>query len=98
MLPRAIGRVVEAARKRAELSLAQLAEATSLDQALIVEVEAGSRLVSTSKLDRIASVLGLDAFALRDGQDVQQGLVVLPRHAARPDFRQEDLAVFRQAL
>lgn len=98
MLAHDIGRVVEAARKRLELSLEELAASTMLDAALLGSIERGERLVSTAKLDRIASALGIDAFALYGGRDVEQTLVVLPRYAARSDFQHEDLPVLRRAL
>jgi transcriptional regulator with XRE-family HTH domain len=98
MLARDIGRAVETARKRVGVSLEELADSTSLDAALLGSVERGERLVSTAKLDRIASVLGIDAFALYGGRDVERALVALPRHAARADFQHADLPVLRRAL
>ena len=98
MLAHDIGRAVEAARKRLGMSLEDLAESTALDPTLLGTVEQGERLPSTAKLDRIASALGLDAFALYGGREVQQGLVVLPRYAARSDFQSDDLPVLRRAL
>lgn len=98
MLARDIGQAVEAARKRAGVSVEQLAEKTSLDAELLRSIERGDTLASTAKLDRIASRLGLDAFALYAGQAVERGLVVLPRHAARSDFQYQDLPVLRRAL
>ncbi len=98
MLAEEIGRAVEAARRRLGMSLEKLASGTSLDVDLLGAVERGERLVSTAKLDRIASTLGLDAFALYAGREVDQGLVVLPRHAARGDFQHEDLPRLRCAL
>jgi transcriptional regulator with XRE-family HTH domain/Zn-dependent peptidase ImmA (M78 family) len=98
MLAHDIGRAVEAARKRLDMSLDDLAERTSIDADLLASVERGERLASTAKLDRVASTLGLDAFALYSGREVQQGLVVLPRYAARSDFQHEDLSVLRLAL
>jgi len=80
------------------MSLEELADSTSLDAALLGAIERGERLVSTAKLDRLASALGLDAFALYGGREVDRGLVVLPRHAARSDFQHEDLPVLRRAL
>jgi transcriptional regulator with XRE-family HTH domain len=98
MLAHDIGRAVETARKRLGMSLEALAEGTTLDPALLSSVERGERLPSTAKLDRIASALGLDAFALYGGREVQMGLVVLPRYAARSDFQSDDLPVLRRAL
>ena len=80
------------------MSLERLAEDTFLDVALLGAVERGERLPSTAKLDRIASTLGLDAFALYGGREVQRGLVVLPRYASRSDFQSDDLPVLRRAL
>ena len=80
------------------MSLEDLAESTALDAALLSAVELGEQLLSTAKLDRIASTLGLDAFALYSGREVQQGLVVLPRYAARSDFQSDDLPLLRRAL
>ena len=76
----------------------QLAESTSLDPVLLRSIERGDALPSTAKLDRIASTLGLDAFALYAGRGVERSLVVLPRHAARGDFQFQDLTVLRRAL
>jgi transcriptional regulator with XRE-family HTH domain len=98
MLAHEIGQAVEAARKRVGMSLEELADSTTIDAALLGSIERGERLVSTAKLDRLASTLGLDAFALYDGREVERGLVVLPRHAARADFRHADLPVLRRAL
>jgi transcriptional regulator with XRE-family HTH domain len=98
MLAHDIGQAVEAARKRVGMSLEELAAGTFLDASLLGAIERGEQLVSTAKLDRIASTLGLDAFALYDGRDVERGLVVLPRHAARSDFQHADLPVLRRAL
>lgn len=80
------------------MSIEHLAEASSLDAALVREIEHGACLVSTAKLDRIAATLGLDAFALYDGREAEQSLVVLPRHASRVDFQAADLPVLRRAL
>jgi len=93
-----IGRAVEAARKRLGVSLEDLAASTSLDAALLGSIERGEQLVSTAKLDRIASALGIDAFALYGGREVGRTLVVLPRYAARSDFQQGDLPVLGRAL
>jgi transcriptional regulator with XRE-family HTH domain len=98
MLARDIGRAIETARRRVDVSLEELAETTSLDAGLLGSVERGERLVSTAKLDRIASALGIDALALYGGREVEQALVVLPRHAARSDFQHADLPVLRRAL
>lgn len=98
MLAHDIGRAVEAARKRLVMSLEELADRTSLDAGQLSSLERGESLVSTAKLDRIASVLGLDAFALYEGREVEQTLVVLPRYATRADFHQADLPVLRRAL
>ncbi len=80
------------------MSLEDVASKSFLDAALLSAIERGQQLVSTAKLDRLASTLGLDAFALYRGREVEQGLLVLPRHAARPDFRHDDLSVLRHAL
>ena len=69
MLEEDIGRAIETARKRIGVSLEKLAESTALDAALLGSIERGERLVSTAKLDRLASALGLDAFALYGGRD-----------------------------
>ena len=98
MLAHDIGRAIEAARKRLGVSLEDLAASTSLDVALLGSIERGEQLVSTAKLDRIASALGIDAFALYGGREVERTLVVLPRYAARSDFQQGDLPVLRRAL
>ncbi len=98
MLAREIGQAVAAARERAGVSLEQLAESTSLDPVFLRSIESGDALPSTAKLDRIASTLGLDAFALYAGRGVERSLVVLPRHAARGDFQFQDLTVLRHAL
>lgn len=98
MLVHEIGQAVEAARKRLGVSLEELAKATSLDMTLLGAIERGEQLASTAKLDRVASVLGLDAFALYEGREVERALVVLPRHAARGDFQHGDLPVLRRAL
>lgn len=98
MLAQDIGRAVEAARTRLGMSLEVLASSTSLDAALLGSIERGERLVSTAKLDRIASALGIDAFALYAGREVERTLVVLPRYAARSDFQHGDLPVLRRAL
>ncbi len=98
MLAHDIGQAVEGARKRAGMSLQDLADGTSLDAVLLSSIERGEHLASTAKLDRIASTLGLDAFALYGGHAVERGLVVLPRQAARGDFQHEDLPVLRHAL
>jgi len=98
MLARDIGRAIGTARVRLGVSLDHLAASTSLDAALLGSIERGERLVSTAKLDRIASALGIDAFALYGGRDVERTFVVLPRYAARGDFQHGDLPVLRRAL
>lgn len=98
MLAHDIGRAVQAALKRLGMSLEELATSTSLDAALLGSIVRGEQLVSTAKLDRIASALGIDAFALYGGRDVERTLVVLPRYAARGDFQHQDLPVLRRAL
>ena len=98
MLAHDIGRAVARARQRVGVSLEELADRTSLDEPLLISLERGDQLVSTAKLDRIASALGIDAFALYAGRDVERELIVLPRHAARADFQHEDLPVLRRAL
>lgn len=98
MLARDIGRAVEAARKRLGMSVAELADSVSLDAGRLVSLERGEQVLSTAKLDRIASALGIDAVALYSGRDVERALVVLPRHAARPDFQHGDLPLLRRAL
>lgn len=98
MLAHDIGRAIEAARKRLGISLEDLSASTSLDAALLGSIERGEQLVSTAKLDRIASALGIDAFALYGGREVERTLVVLPRYAARSDFQHGDLSVLRRAL
>ncbi|WP_437276346.1 helix-turn-helix domain-containing protein [Sorangium sp. So ce375] len=98
MLAHDIGRAIEAARKRLGVSLEDLSASTSLDVAMLGSIERGEQLVSTAKLDRIASVLGIDAFALYNGREVERTLVVLPRYAAGSDFQDGDLPVLRRAL
>lgn len=98
MLAHDIGRAIETARKRLGASLEELAATTLLDTALLGSIERGEQLVSTAKLDRIASALGIDAFALYDGREVERTLVVLPRYAAQSDFQQRDLPALRRAL
>ena len=75
MLAQNIGRAFEVARTRLGMSLEELASKTLLDAALLGSIERGERLVSTAKLDRIASVLGIDAFALYEGREVERTLV-----------------------
>ena len=98
MLEQDIGRAIQAAMARVGMSTEQLGRVAALDVALVVSILGGERLASTAKLDRIADALGLDAVALYAGRDVERSLVVLPRHAARTDFRAEDLPVLRLAL
>lgn len=98
MLAADIGRVLWAVREAAGVTVEDLALTTSLDPLLLGAIERGEELPSTAKLDRLAAALGLDAFALYEGRQVEHSLLVLPRHAARPDFRDEDLAVLRRAL
>lgn len=98
MLVHDIGKAVESARRRVGISLDELANQTLLDVDLLRSVERGEQLVSTAKLDLIASALGIDAFALYGGNDVERSLVVLPRYASRSDFQQQDLSLFRRAF
>lgn len=98
MLAADIGRAVAGARARLGMSLEEVSTNASLRPELLASIERGEALVSTAKLDRIASTLGLDAFALYEGREVDRGLVMLPRHAARPDFHYDDLPVLRRAL
>jgi transcriptional regulator with XRE-family HTH domain/Zn-dependent peptidase ImmA (M78 family) len=97
MLVQEIGNAVASARRRLGISLDELAEKTFLEVGLLELIERGERLVSTAKLDRIASALGIDAFALYAGKEVEHSLVVLPRHAARSDFQHRDLSELQRA-
>jgi len=98
MLAGEIGRAVASARGRLGLSPEALASSTALDISLLCAVERGERLVSTAKLDRIATALGIDAFALYNGRDEPRDLVVLPRDVMGGDFQHADLPTLRDAL
>lgn len=98
MLARDIGRAIKTARERLDLSIEQLASSTFLDVALLGSLERGEQLVSTAKLDRIASALGLDAFSLYAGRGEERTLVALPRYNAQGDFQHADLHALRRAL
>jgi len=80
------------------MSVEDLAAKTSLDVHLLRAFLRGQGAASTAKLDRVASALGIDAFALYEGKDLERALVALPRHAAREDFKHTDLPLLQSAL
>ncbi len=98
MLPQHIGTVIRQTRERLRVTQADLAKRSSVSAELLAAQEAGTRLLSTAKLDRIASALGLDPAALSEGREQVRGLVAHPKHAGRTDFRQEDLRALERAL
>ena len=65
-LPKEIGQRVKAARKRFELTQAELAEQSALDEVTIRAIEAGRRGLSLDSLARVARVLGLRPGELLD--------------------------------
>jgi transcriptional regulator with XRE-family HTH domain len=97
VLERDIGAVIRRARERLRASQAELALRSSVDAALLAQQEDGALLLSTAKLDRIASALALDPAALCLGREQARGLVAHPKYAGRTDFRQEDLRTLDRA-
>lgn len=97
MLPQHIGTVIRQTRERLRVTQADLAKRSSVSAVLLAAQEAGTTLLSTAKLDRIASALGLDAAALSEGREQVRGLVAHPKYAGHTDFRQEDLRTLDRA-
>ena len=63
------GPKVRAARERADLSQAQLAERLGFDQSTVSRWELGPRLLVPSVADRLAEVLGVKPKSLLDTRD-----------------------------
>ena len=81
------------------MSVAQLAAAATVDAGALAAFESGHGSLSTAKLDRLATVLGLDAMALLDGRAVQRpNATAFFRHAGVRDFHDEDTAALVAAL
>lgn len=76
---------------------ADLAQRASVRSDLLAAQEDGAVLLSTAKLDRIASALGLDPMALCAGEEQVRTLAAHPKYAGRADFRQEDLVTLERA-
>ena len=84
-------------RERAGVPSRRLAALAAVDVHQLCHQEAGTAQISTAKLERIASPLGLDPMALCAGQELTRTLVAHPKHAGRTDFRHEDLPVLDRA-
>lgn len=94
-----IGPLVAQVRARHGLDSASLAARIGTDATIVERLEAGKPGVTTSQLDAIAAVLGLDSQALRRGEEVARPAPsVFLRHNGMQDFRDEDLGLLDRAI
>lgn len=94
-----IGAVLARTRRREHLSLAELAKQIEGEVTVLERLEAGQPGITTAQLDDLAEVLGLDARALRRGQEVgRPSPSVFLRHHGLQDFRDDDLPVLDTAV
>lgn len=94
-----VARVVREARTRAAMALEDLATVAVVDVPALTAFEGGELSLSTAKLDRIATALGLDALALLDGRLVRRpNATAFFRHSRVPDFHDQDTAALVAAL
>lgn len=98
-LEQAIGSTIRQTRDNLQISLDELAANASVDASVLVAQEEGRALLSISKLDRVAAVLGLDAAALYEGRPVlRPSPSVFFRRTGVPDFFDDDRPLLGAAL
>lgn len=94
-----IGEVVARVRARKGLEATGLAAQVEAEVIVIERLEAGQSGVTTTQLDAIARVLGIDPGALRRGEELGRPVPsVFLHHHGMQDFRDEDLAVLDEAI
>jgi transcriptional regulator with XRE-family HTH domain len=94
-----IGEVVARVRARRGFAATELAARAEAEVGIIERLEAGQSGVTTTQLDAIARVLGLDPGALRRGEELgRPAPSVFLHHHGMQDFRDEDLAILDEAI
>jgi Zn-dependent peptidase ImmA (M78 family)/transcriptional regulator with XRE-family HTH domain len=84
--PHRLGERLAAARKRAELTQAQVAEALGLSRTTVVAIEKGERRPSNTELIKLAEVVGIDLHdLLREVSIVAEASPRLPKLRSRDD-------------
>ena len=91
--------MVARVRARREISLVDLAERIDGEVTTLERLEAGQPGVTTTQLDDVAEVLGLDPRALRRGEErLRPAPTVFLRHERMQDFRDDDLDLLDDAI
>ncbi len=94
-----IVQIVREVRAEVGMDLEDLAAAARVDASVLTAFETGENSLSTAKLDRIASALGLDALALLEGQVLRRpNATAFFRHARVRDFHDQDTDALVAAL